>query len=1114
MEFIINKTFAAAAVGFGLLLFSCGKTGPGGSGGSAKDPHFQLLSPAQTGVEFKNIIDENPSVNYLTLNHLYLGGAVGCHDFDKDGRPDLFFVSTMGQPKLYLNRGDFKFEDATEKSGIGHQIPGLKTGIAIADVDGNGWPDIYLCRVGQRPEERGNLLFLNTGNALFEESASKVGLDTRCASTHASFLDFDLDGDLDCYIINRPANFSTVTKMRVQQTAAGGLKRETGPEDEFESDRLMRNDGGHFTEVSKKAGIQNRKFSLSLSVQDFNSDGWPDIYVANDYIEPDILYINNRDGTFTDQFGRWFRHTSHFSMGSDAADLNNDGLPDLVSLDMNPEERSRQNIMATPMVPDRFNTLLKYGYGQQFMRNMLQVNTGAGFTDVGCLAGIPNTDWSWSPLAQDFDNDGWKDLFISNGFKRDVNDLDFVTYTMDSLLRTTHDSVELWKALQTINTQPLHNYLFKNSGDLTFSEVSNSWGLGEKGLSNAAIWADLDGDGDLDLVVNRTDQPAAIYQNLSREKGLGHYLQAKLEGPKGNPDGLSTKLRATTPDGRQQYWEVQPTRGFMSTVEPLYHVGLGQNTTVSKLEIQWPDGKFQVLENLPADQRITLKYSQATGNGQILPPNPTAEWHEVSAVLGINFVHKENPFDDFTRERLIPHKMSNQGPPIATGDLNGDGMEDFYVGGAFGSRGSMFFQQADGRFAPSQSGLQFDTLFEDVDALIFDADRDGDNDLFVVSGGNEAERGVLFYYDRLYLNDGKANFSFDKTGSIPREDESGGAVEPLDFDGDGDIDLFIGGRGFPGRWPQPSAGFVLQNNGGKFGNATPLVAPGFEKLGMVTDIKFGDLDGDQKPELIACGEFMPIAVFKNNGGKFELATEKFGLKKSGGWWNSLSLADLDGDGDLDIAAGNQGLNTRYRASIEKPLEVFAKDFDSNGSLDPLLCQWEGDRLFPVPYRDQMLKQLPPLKKKFVRYAAYSTAVVQDFYPKSDLDAALHLTAEELASGWFENQKGRFVFHPFPNEAQVFPVKSLISSDFEGDGDADLFLAGNDWGFEVESGRCDSGSGLMLMNDGKGNFSPKGSRETGINASLDARRAVLLKSITGRNLLLVGNNGGPLQVWAK
>lgn len=1105
MRHFIYLRFLPALVLVALLFASC--EGENRKEGSASGTAlFEEIAPASTGIDFVNQIVNTRDINYLNFTYLYMSGGAGVGDFNNDGLPDIYFGATMGPNRLYLNKGNFQFEDISVKAGISAP-DGIKTGVTVTDINGDGLLDIYQCRTGPTPESRGNLLFINNGDLTFTDRADEYGLNPRCPSTHANFLDYDLDGDLDMYLINHPADFASVSQLRVREVG-GKIVRITTPDNEYTSDRLFRNDRGKYTDVSKSAGIENYAFGLSATVLDANLDGYPDIYVANDYIVPDFLYINNKNGTFTDRINDYTRHLSHFSMGSDVADINNDGLFDLFVLDMANPDNYKDKTNSTAMRNERYYTLAQYGYGEQMMRNVLQLNNGNGtFSEIGCLAGVSATDWSWSPLITDFDNDGWKDIYISNGFRAEVQNLDFVTFEIDSTLRADGGKFRDTLAhIQRTPRVPVHNFIYRNRGDLTFEDMSRSWGIDHKTFSNAAVHADFDNDGDQDVLVVRCEEPAAIYKNRATEQATGNWLQVKLEGPAGNAPGVGAFVRAQA-GGNEMIHYANPVRGFISTSTDIIQYGLGKSSVADRLEVQWPDGRVQKLENVQANQRITLKYADAVKGSSLLRPAVATNFlfREIPAQQsGLTFSHQENPFFDFDRERLLPHKYSNLGPALATGDVNGDGLDDLYVGSGFGGRRHLCIQTSGGRFTVTDKYFLQDSLREDVGAVFFDADGDGDNDLFVVSGGNEPGVNSAFYGDRLYLNDGKGAFA-SATSGIPAETESGSCVIPFDYDRDGDMDLFTGGRTVPANFPKAPFSFVWQNNGGTFSNVTSAVAPAFGQIGMVTDMEFADLDRDGSAELIVSCEWKAIEVFRFRGGKFELATADFGLDQIKGWWNTVAAADMDGDGDIDLIAGNEGLNTRYRASGAEPIRIYAKDFDNNGSIDPLLSWYWDGREVPFAQRDQLLKQIPALRKKFVHYHEYGNAGITDLYPEEQLRSGIVLEANELRSCYFENDNGTFRAIPLCNQAQMAPVKDILVRDFNQDGRPDLLLAGNDYGPAVEINRYDAGNGTLLLNLGGGKFEYSPNFRNGFWATREARHLGLVRMSGGHSGVVVANN---------
>ncbi len=1121
-------TFALLLTVFIFPGWSCVDTSPDHASNPTErqppaDALFELWSSEKTGVNFSNRITETFQDNILINSYLYNGGGVAVIDVNNDGLPDLYFSATQQENRLFLNKGNFQFEDITQSAGVAAQ-GGVKTGVTIVDINADGLQDIYVCRSGMHPTaERANLLYINNGDLSFTERAAEYGLDDRSASNHANFFDFDLDGDLDVYIMNHPVAFRDVNRIQAMEID-GKYVRKTDPLDEWESDKFFRNEGnGKFSNISDKAGIRNRAWGLGVVVSDFNNDNYPDVFVGNDYIEPDLLYINNKNGTFSVRTDDYFRHTSNNTMGIDIADINNDGLVDLVALDMIAQDNQRQKELMTTMLLERYNNLVRFHYGHQIMRNVLQLNTGAPpgggavFSEIGVLAGISNTDWSWSPLLADFDNDGLKDLFVTNGVRRDVTDLDYLNYTVDSVMKAgglnTANFATIYDYLKLIPSTPLVNYMFKNKDGLNFQDLSYDWGLGQVSYSNGSAYADLDADGDLDLIVNQIDGEVLLYRNLAADKKRGHWLQLSLEGSPANPMGTGAKIRISYGDGEYQYQELTPTRGFFSSSEHLIHFGLGSSAVVNKLEIQWPsDGYIQVLRDLPANQRLKLKHADAKPGQWEVPILPPPNFR-ITTSVGIAFRHVEDDFIDFNRERLIPHKFSNLGPNIAVADVNGDGWEDFYIGGARNQPGALYLQQPNSTFRLSnQETWLADASCEDMGCVFFDADGDGDPDLYVASGGSTYEANSAYYQDRLYLNDGKGNFTKAPPGTLPTITASGSCVSAYDFDKDGDLDIFVGGLVTPGLYPTAPQTCLLQNEGGKFTEIGARAAPSLHRVGMVNDLLWADLDGDGNPELIVAGEWLPLTVFKNEKGILTEVTAQFGLKNTQGWWNCLQAADLDGDGDLDLVAGNLGLNSRLKASQAEPLRLFSKDFDGNGSLDPVLAYYNEGKLYPLPLREAMIKQIPSLKKKFVFNRVYGSATMEEVFSKQELQEAQQFESRIFATSWFENQNGKFIAHPLPTEAQFAPCNRILVEDFDDDGSLDLLLVGNSYSPDVETGRYDAGNGLLLRGDGMGKFEPVPNRISGFWATKEARDLARVKLANGEVLFLIANNNDLVQAY--
>ncbi len=1072
---------------------------------------FELLKPAQTGITFSNTIQESQDANYLVYEGFYQGAGVAAGDFNNDGLTDLYFCGNMAPNRLYMNRGDWKFEDVTEQAGVDGG-DGWSDGVALGDVNGDGWLDIYVCKFLWDDESlRHNLLYINNGDGTFSEQAAQWGVDDAGYSVQAAFLDYDRDGDLDLYVVNQPPNSSRLKKELI------------GYVDFQYTDRLYRNNGdGSFTDVTDQAGITNYGYGLSVAIGDLDNDHWPDIYVACDYEAPDFMYINNHDGTFTDRSKQSLRHMSNYGMGCDAADFNNDGNLDIYVADMVAPDNYRLKANMSGMNPQKFWTLAQAGYHYQYMFNTLQLNNGNRyFSEIAQLAGVSATDWSWSALFADLDNDGWKDLLVTNGMLRDVRNNDFKHKMMDKLEEQRKEAEEKGEDfvpdyLSILDMAPsvkLSDYLFHNKGDLTFENMTTDWGLAKPGWDHGVALADLDNDGDLDIVMNSLNDTARIFQNHATEKNGNHWIRFDLKGNKHNPFSYGARVEIYTPDGGYQVVEHYPNRGYMSASELFVHFGIGENKTVDKAVIHWPDGNMLEMDGLKADKIYTadVKDARLEREGEHITINPL--FADITSESKLKWRHRENEFDDYARESLIPYQLSRLGPCLATGDLNGDQVEDIYAGGAIGQPGAIFLQKPDGTFQYWQ--LHFfdeEKGYEDLGAAIFDADGDGDNDLYVASGGNEYDRGSPMLQDRLYINNGDGTFHKD-TDALPDLTESNGCVRPFDFDGDGDIDLFVGGRQHPGRYPYPARSYLLRNDGGTFTDVTETLAPDLLKPGMVTDAVWSDYDGDGATDLVIVGEWMPIMLLHNDGNGFSNQTTASGLDKYTGWWYCISSADIDQDGDEDFLIGNLGLNSKYKASAEEPFSVYCTDFDGNGTYDIVLSYYNNGNPYPVRGRTCSSNQMPYLKKKFPTYDAFASATLDKIYGEK-LKEALHYDAHIFESVYLENKgNNQFELHPLPNLAQISTVMGIIPYDFDQDGNMDIVLAGNLYAREVETERNDAGYGLYLKGDGAGHFSPVPITESGFFAPGDVHTLVMTWTPEGFPLVLIGKNNDYLQAVA-
>jgi enediyne biosynthesis protein E4 len=1091
-----------------------------GADGSAKagqvpsaDGHlFTKLPSSYTGVRFENRLTSTRELNVFTYRNYYNGGGVALGDLTGDGLPELLLTSNLGGNRLYVNQGSFRFREVTEEAGVGGK--GFwATGVTFADVNGDGQLDIYVCYAGNvAGERRANELYihkgLNTkGVPTFTESAATYGLADEAYSTHAAFFDYDRDGRLDMFLVNnsfRPVNSFGLRNIRHVRNANGGHK-------------LFHNEGKRFVDVSEKAGIFGSEigFGLGVAVGDVNRDGWPDIYVSNDFFERDYLYINQGDGTFAEQLAEQMPSISMFSMGLDMADINNDGLLDIYVTDMLPEDNYRLKLTSQFEGWDVYQAKLKNDYHHQFMRNMLHLNNGNGtFSEIGQMAGVARTDWSWSALIADYDLDGHKDIHVTNGLGRDVTSQDYISFLAnDETMRSTMQGgkrVDFLKLVNAMSETPLPDYAFRNNGDLTFSKESAAWGVDQLNFSNGAAYGDLDGDGAIDLVVNNVNQEAFIYRNNARAHTGNHFLQVKLEGEGANRFAVGAKVTVRSGD-TLFFQELMASRGFQSSVDYVLTFGVGSRDTLDAVEVEWPDGRVSRLRTVAANQRIIVRQAGSAAEKGEVSQLPPPLFTDVTRETALELMHRENEFVDFDRERLMPKMVSMEGPFMAVADVNGDGLDDAYMGGAKDQAGQLLLQRADGRFVSSNQRLfEQDRISEDLGAVFFDANGDGHRDLYVVSGGNEYSDMAPALQDRLYVNDGRGNFR-KTSGHLPHESQSGSRVTAADYDRDGDVDLFVGGRVVPGRYGVDPPSALLQNDGsGRFTDVTEKLAPDLARVGMVTDALWSDVTGDGRLDLVVVGEWMPIMAFRNTeGGKLE-KLELRGLEKSDGWWNRIVAGDFNRDGRTDFIVGNLGLNTRLHASESEPATMYVKDFDKNGFGEQIVSYYIDGVSYPLVLRDDLIKTLPYLKSRYLNYKDYAQQTVTDIFSSDDLAGAVLKRAHTFATVMARNDgNGSFTLVPLPLEAQVTPVYGILAADYDRDGALDLLLAGNFDGVKPEIGRMHAGYGVFLRGDGKGNFSPQRASESGYLVPGQARDIQRIRTRRGDLYVVTRNNDRPL-----
>ncbi len=1076
---------------------------------------FTKLSAKETKIDFVNKLYETNTRNYFTYPYMYLGGGVAAGDFNNDGLEDLFFTGNMVPNKLYLNQGDFKFKDISETAGIEGDNRWY-SGVSLVDINKDGYLDIYIA-VGGQNEPNNNVLYLNNRDNTFTEKAEAYGIDDNGYSMHSTFFDYDKDGDLDLYVANYPP---TSFKAPVDY-----YRYMIDNHEDRDSDHLYRNDGGHFVDVTKKSGISNFGLSLGVVASDFNNDGFPDVYISNDFNAPDFMYINNGDGTFTNDILNSLQQTSFFGMGVDAADFNNDGWVDLFQLDMNAADNFRSKANMSSMNPEVFYQSVALGLHHQYMQNSLQLNQGTlhqpspAFSNIARWGGVSSTDWSWGGLFADFDNDGWKDLYVTNGIRRDVNNKDFYNehreffnkMENDPNYKNKEEEVKLLSYLEKMPSEKLANYLFQNLQDQGFENKNAEWGLDQKTFSNGVIYSDLDNDGDLDLVVNNLEDLAGVYRNNSSNT---NFVGFELEG-KDNSLPLGTRIHLKA-SGSYQMQELNLSRGYLSSVSPRLHFGLGTATALEEVRIEWPDGTQSKLEEVQLNTYNKIVYSESTATTPLNTKSTPVLTRFETVPQNDPFIHQENPFDDFKDEVLLPHKNSTLGPALAVGDLNNDNRDDYLVGGAIAQAASLYIQQENGSFKKiSVPIFEKDKFYEDLGIQIFDADNDGDQDIYIASGGNEFKEGSQGYEDRFYEN--KGNLVFERNQSaIPSTRISGLEVSVNDFDHDGDLDLFVGGRLSPKKYPYPTSSRLLENKSTPgnilFVEVTDEKNSALTNIGLVTTSEWIDIDGDSWEDLVVTGEWMSLRFFKNNQGKsFTEVTEDVFLPEQRGWWYDIEKGDFDNDGDMDLIVGNLGLNYKYQASKEKPFRVYLNDFDKNATYDIVLSYKSEDTEYPVRGRQCSSEQMPAIKEKFKNYNSFASASLKEIYSDQMLEESLKYEITSFASIYLENKEGKFTAQPLPYQAQLSNINALWVKDIDADGNLDVVLGGNLYNAEVETPRNDASYGLWLKGDGKNRFTAQLPRESGLVLRGDVRNMKEIKVGEQTHLLVAKNNQAIQQV---